>query len=117
MMRVLEYAHLSQFLLHLAHSDVLALLILTFTRPAGWVALGLVAILWSIWFTLRMTQEEVVRMEDCEKGEGQAQEAAAAEPELMIAAQNVPQNLAELARQGIGVKITIELKPLKPATR
>jgi|GEM_PF-6889905 len=37
---VLEYAHLGDYLLHPAHSDILALLILSLKTPAGWAALG-----------------------------------------------------------------------------
>jgi hypothetical protein len=109
---VLEYLHLTEFLLHVSHSDTLALLVLAFTRPAGWAAIGVLAVLWSVWFKVRNSQEEVLRMDDHEKDEKQELPPPAVVPaELTIPAPNVPQNLADLARQGIGVKITIELKP------
>ena len=110
---VLEYLHLTDFLLHVSHSDALALLILAFTRLAGWVEIGVLAVLWYVWFRARKSQEEVLHMHDQKKEEKQEFPVPTVEPaELPIATPNVSQNLADLARQGIGVKITIiELKP------
>ena len=52
-------------------------------------------------------------MDDHEKEETRELVPPTAEAgELTIVAPNVSQNLADLARQGIGVKITIELKPV-----
>ncbi|MDP9194438.1 MAG: hypothetical protein M3P06_22290 [Acidobacteriota bacterium] len=113
MKSALEHLHLTDFLLHVSHSDALALLILALTRPAGWVAIGVLAVLWSVWFRVRKSQEEVLHMDDQEKEVKQELPVPTAEPaELPIATPDVSQNLADLARQGIGVKITIiELKP------
>ena len=38
--RALEYAHLLDYLLHPAHSDILMLLLLALRWPSGWIALG-----------------------------------------------------------------------------
>jgi hypothetical protein len=110
--RGLEFLHLTEFLLHLSRSDALALLILALTRPVGWGAIGFLAVVWSVWFKVRNSQE-VRRMDDHEKEETRELVPPTAEAgELTIVAPNVSQNLADLARQGIGVKITIELKPV-----
>ncbi len=109
----LEYVHLTDFLLHVSHSDALALLILAFTRPLGWLAIVFLALVWSYWLKRQISQEEVLRMDD-KKDERPALPVAKVEAaEVTITAPNVPQNLVDLAKQGIGSKITItiELKP------
>jgi hypothetical protein len=42
----LEYLHLTDFLLHLSHSDALAIVILILTRPDGWLGIALLTALW-----------------------------------------------------------------------
>lgn len=107
----LEYLHLTEFLLHLGQSDALALLILAFTRPAGWVGVAILAALWSVWLTVQ-PDKEVPQMVHNEKEQAAELPAAKLDPaEITLPTPNIPQNLVDLAKQGICVKITIELKP------
>jgi len=103
----LEYLHLTDFLLHVSHSDALALVFLILARPDGWLGIALLAALWWLWFKVRPSGQEVRVDLDTEKVEV----STARQPvEVGIPTPNVPQGLVDLAKQGLDVTITIRLK-------
>lgn len=109
----LEYLHLTEFVLHVSHSDVFSLLILAFTCPQGWIAISSVAAAWSLWLKLHRPRQEGTGMNATDQGTNRELPAPPThEPAaLTIVAPSVLQSLAELAQQGVGVKIVIELTP------
>lgn len=99
--RVLESIHLTKFL----WTDGYALLVLAFTRPADWTTVAVLAVL--LWFAFIGQGDP---MDNPEKENNP-------EPSPVVTNVDInPQHLADLARQGIGVKITIiELTPAEMA--
>jgi hypothetical protein len=103
----LEALHLTDFLLHVSHSDALALLILILTRPDGRLGMALLAVFW-FWFKVRRSAQEAVMNRDAKQ---KVEVPTDAPPvEVLIPTPNVPQSLVDLAKQGLDVTITIRLK-------
>ena len=107
----LDGVHFAEFLLQIPHSEVLALLVTVIASPQRWLVGALIAAGWT-WCFRKRPWEEVAPVNDNVEKE---QDCPIPEPplgELTFATPSV-QNLLDLAKQGIGVKITIELKPAR----
>lgn len=103
--------HLVEFILHVPHSELLALVMVAIARPEGWMVIGFLAAGLTWWLTSRRSQEVVMDEHDADKRQ-ERPVGQVPSPVLTFGAPNVPQNLVDVAKQGIGVKITIELLPL-----
>lgn len=105
----LEDIHLIHFVLHFPDTEVLALFLVTVASPWAWV--GVVVLAAWIWRRLWRAQS-LVRMNGHKTKKRHPAARKHSPRNRAITAPDVPRPLADLAREGIGVKITIELKPL-----
>lgn len=102
--------HLVEFILHVPHSELLALVMVAIARPQGWVAIGFLAAGLTWWLRSRRSQEVVMDEHEADKRQESPVDQVQS-GDLTFLAPTVPQNLVDVAKQGIGVKITIEIMP------
>jgi hypothetical protein len=106
----LAEADLADWILHAPQSELLALVMLAFAKLEGWVVVGLITAGFA-WLMLQ-DSEEVLPMKDTETETKPGRPVTGEPPTAVtIPAWNVPSNFVEIAKQGIGVRIIIELKP------